>query len=206
MASRPHKGAIRRENETRIKRAAERIFSEQGYRGASIGMIAELAEVPKPNVYYYFGSKEELYQAVIEDICASWLKAGDDFHVDNAPRDAVKSYVLEKMDLARERPHASRVWAMEIARGAPVIKSYLKNTVRPWLREKEEVINQWIKDGQIKPVDGRAFIFMIWATTQHYADFEAQITVINDGRGLTDAKFSDARQSVCDLILHSLQL
>lgn len=198
-----HKAGIRRENVTKIMAAAESVFAEKGFKGASVGAIADRANVPKPNVYYYFGTKEDLYRRVIEDVCGIWLHAADTFDVSDDPEDAIRSYVDAKMDLARERPNGSRLWAIEMASGAPFLQTYLKETVKPWLESREKVLQGWIAEGRLKPMNTRYFFYMIWATTQNYADFEAQINIMNDGEPLSDHQFAEAKESVIRMVLQS---
>ena len=198
-----HKAAIRRENVTKILAAAESVFAEKGFNGASVGLIAERANVPKPNVYYYFGNKEDLYRRVIEHVCTVWLHAADTFDVTDDPEKAIRRYVASKMDLARERPNGSRLWAIEMASGAPFLQDYLENTVKPWLYSREEVLQKWIDEGRLKSMNTRYFLYMIWATTQSYADFEAQINVMNGGEPLSDEAFEDAKKNVIHMVLQS---
>lgn len=201
-----HKSGIRRENVAKILAAAETVFAEKGYKGASVGLIAERAGVPKPNVYYYFGNKEDLYRKVIENICSMWLHAADTFDEVDDPFQAFESYILSKMDLSRARPHGSRLWAIEMAAGAPFLQGYLKDTVKPWLESRERVVNRWIAEGKMAPVNARHLFYMIWGTTQHYADFEAQINAMNDGAPLTNEQFEEAKQNVARLIENAVGL
>lgn len=201
-----HKAAIRRENVSKIMIAAESVFAEKGFKGASVGLIADRANVPKPNVYYYFGNKEELYRRVIENICSIWLHAADSFDASDDPETAIRRYVAAKMDLARERPNGSRLWAIEMASGAPFLQDYLANEVKPWLTSREQVLQKWIDEGRLKPMNTRYFMYMVWATTQNYADFEAQINVMNDGEPLTDDQFEQAKASVISMVLKSAGL
>jgi TetR/AcrR family transcriptional regulator len=46
------KGGIRRANEARILRAAERVFAKAGFAGARMAEIAAAAGVPKANLHY----------------------------------------------------------------------------------------------------------------------------------------------------------
>ncbi len=62
------KPSIRQENERVILAAAEAVFAEQGFGGATMAAIAARAGVPKPNVHYYFPTKEKLYRAVVERV------------------------------------------------------------------------------------------------------------------------------------------
>ena len=71
------RGRIRRENEARILEAAERVFAETGLAGATMAQIAQAAGLPKANLHYYFGTKEQLYQAVLTAILELWLDATD---------------------------------------------------------------------------------------------------------------------------------
>ncbi|WP_417465364.1 TetR family transcriptional regulator C-terminal domain-containing protein [Kordiimonas sp.] len=201
-----HKAGIRRENVAKILVAAETVFAEKGFKGASVGLIAERAGVPKPNVYYYFGAKEDLYRRVIEGVCSIWLHAADTFDETEDPAQALRTYVASKMDLARSRPHGSRLWAIEMASGAPFLQDYLVGTVKPWLESRERVLERWIAEGKLAPVKSRYLFYMIWATTQHYADFAAQIDVMNEGEPLNDTQFEEAKATVIDLVLKSVGL
>lgn len=201
-----HKAAIRRENVDKILAAAERVFAEKGFKGASVGEIAELAGVPKPNIYYYFGTKEDLYRHVIEDVCEIWVQAADTFDTAESPEAAIRDYVIAKMDLARQRPYGSRLWAIEMASGAPFLKVYMEQTLKPWLESREQLLEGWVAEGKLSTLNIRHFFYMIWATTQKYADFEPQIRVINGGKALSDAEFDEAKKSVVQMVLRSAGL
>lgn len=203
---RGHKSGIRRENVAKILAAAETVFAEKGFKGASVGLIAERAGVPKPNVYYYFGAKEDLYRRVIEGVCSIWLHAADTFDETEDPAEALRIYVSSKMDLARNRPHGSRLWAIEMASGAPFLQEYLIGTVKPWLESREAVLERWVAEGKLAPIKARYLFYMIWATTQNYADFEAQINVMNEGERLSDEQFQDAKETVIAIVLKAVGL
>ena len=112
------KPSIREENERVIVAAAEAEFAEQGFGGATMAAIAARAGVPKPNVHYYFPTKERLYRAVVERVLTAWLEAASSFDTSEDPTDALTSYIGAKMDLARTMPLGSQIWASEIMRGA----------------------------------------------------------------------------------------
>ena len=65
-------GAIRQRNRQLIINAAVREFAQKGFSGTTVQSIADRAELPKPNVHYYFGSKETLYQEVLTHILSLW--------------------------------------------------------------------------------------------------------------------------------------
>ena len=195
---------IRRENERLILDAAERVFAEAGFGGARMQLIADLAGLPKANLHYYFATKEDLYRRVVQQIFEIWLEAATSF--DNAPDPAsgIGAYVDAKMDISRRHPHGSKVWATEVMHGAPVIQDYLETTLRDWTDGRIAVIQRWIDTGQMAPVNPRHLLYMLWATTQHYADFGHQIETLNDGQPLTDSQWADAKATVKTIILRGI--
>ena len=202
----PRKPSIRETNEKRIMAAAEEVFAQVGFNGATTGAIARLAGVPKANLHYYFSTKAELYRRVTEDVCEHWLAAARAFDETDDPKTAIGGYIRAKMEQARTRPFGSRVWALEILRGAPVIDGYLHDTLKTWFEGRKAKLGEWIAAGKMQPVDPQTLLFMIWGTTQHYADFAHQISVLNADQDLTDAQFENATEEVCRIILTGIGL
>ncbi|MXN64781.1 TetR family transcriptional regulator [Stappia sp. GBMRC 2046] len=195
------KSAVRAENERMILKAAEAVFADHGFRGATTGMIAERAGIPKANLHYYFPTKEALYRRVVEHIFNIWLDAANSFDESDDPVEALTAYISKKMDISREHPMGSKVWANEILHRAPVIQDYLETTLRDWTASRASVIERWIAQGRIAPIDPNALLYMIWATTQHYADFNHQIDTLNGGRPLTGEQFAEAKKTVIQIVL-----
>lgn len=198
---RSKKSATRAENEQLILFAAENVFAEFGFKGATTGMIAERAGLPKANLHYYFPTKLALYRKVVENIFQIWLQAADTFDDCDDPREALTRYIGAKMDISREHPMGSKVWANEILQKAPVIQDYLETTLIEWTNTRIAVIERWIAEGKMAPTDPRNLLYMIWATTQHYADFHHQIETLNNGAPLSDAQFETAKATVVNIIL-----
>lgn len=206
MATQPRKIEIREANEALILQAAEKIFAKSGFKGAATADIAREAGIPKANVHYYFNTKDELYREVLRHVLNDWMSAAITFEAQDDPTEALRAYVIAKMEFSRKRPYGSRVWAREIMSGAPVLDNFLATTLKAWLNERTGIIRRWILEGKIKPVEPRALMYMIWATTQHYADFERQIIVLNDGKALDDKSYRQRTEQVVDLVLGSVGL
>ncbi len=198
------KAAIREENERAILQAAEAVFAEYGFAGATTSRIAELAGIPKANLHYYFPTKERLYRRVIDDIFTIWLDAAASFDDCDDPVEALTQYIHKKMDISREHPMGSKVWANEIIHRAPVIHDYLETTLRDWTASRVAIIEKWIAAGKIARVEPRYLLYMIWATTQHYADFNHQIATLNGDKPLSDAQFQRAKDDATQIILRGI--
>lgn len=191
----------------RIMKAAEKVFSESGFRGATTSAIAEEAELPKANIHYYFGTKEKLYRAVLDDIVEVWLSSFKALGESDDPAATLSDYVRAKMELSKSRPEASRVFANELIRGAPRINTYLSTELKDWVDEKAALIDTWIEQGKMAPVDSKHLIFHIWALTQTWADFESQWSaILGRENGLTDEDFEVATNNIITTVLRTCGL
>lgn len=195
---------IRRENERVILDAAEKVFAEAGFGGATMQLIADMAGLPKANLHYYFATKEDLYRRVVQQIFEIWLDAASSFDDAPGPVEGIGAYIDAKMDISRTHPHGSKVWASEVMHGAPVIQDYLESTLRDWTNGRIAVIQRWIDAGKMRPVNPRHLLYMLWATTQHYADFGHQIQTLNGGKPLSDKQWAEAKASVKEMVLRGI--
>lgn len=200
------KGQIRQANETRILAAAERVFAGAGFGGATMAAIADEAGLPKANLHYYFGSKEDLYRAVLAHTLQDWLVPTHVITSEADPRTAIEAYIRAKMALAMQRPHASRVFANELLHGAPVVKQLLATDLRTLVQAKAEVIAQWVHSGRMAPVDPLHLFFTLWAATQTYADFEVQVCAVLGQNTFAAAEQARATEHVVSLLLRGCGL
>ncbi|WP_204113062.1 TetR/AcrR family transcriptional regulator [Shimia biformata] len=194
----------RQESETLILAAAEKVFSEAGFGGATMQLIADVAGLPKANLHYYFPTKEALYRQVVQNIFQIWLQAADIFDAADGPAEGLGAYIDAKMEISRRHPEGSKVWATEVMHGAPVIQDYLETTLLDWTDGRAKVIERWIEEGRMDPIDPRHLLYMLWATTQHYADFGHQIETLNGGKSLSNAQWEAAKTSVKQIILRGI--
>ena len=201
-----HKIEIRRRNVKKILLAAEKVFAEKGYGGTAMADIAEQAELPRSNLHYYFSTKDELYRAVLLDLLEVWKQDAQCFEVFDDPRVVLSSYIRAKMNHSRSRPYGSKVWANEIIHGAPVLGVTLDEGLYDWAKMKEAKIRQWVEGKRILAVEPSALLYMIWASTQHYADFSHQVAVLNEHQALSEPQFERAVHTVTSVILRGIGL
>lgn len=197
---------IRKANEALILETAERVFATSGFEGASIAKIAREAGLPKANIHYYFKTKSDLYREVLRHILEDWMSAATTFSNHAEPEEALRTYIEAKMVYSRARPYGSRVWASEIMSGAPVMEEFLGTILKQWVDKQARIMRRWIRDGKIKPIHPRALLYMIWATTQHYADFERQIVILNGGKEISKREYGQRTEQVVSMILSSVGL
>lgn len=199
-------GRIRERNREVILAAAEHEFVLHGYRGATIQGIAERADLPKSNVLYYFSNKKKIYAAMFEDILGRWNAVFSTVTAADDPAEALSSFIRTKVELARTHPMASRLFAMEIIQGAPFLMTHLRTNMREWVRGRAAVIQQWIDEGRMAPVDPVQLIFLIWSSTQHYADFQVQILMVENKAEYEKQDFDHAAAFLTQMILRGCGL
>ena len=174
----PRKTRIQAQNQELILDAALEVFSVYGFRGSTVDQIARKCGLSKPNLLYYFRRKEDIYIAVLERTLSDWLEPLRALDAGGDPVAELSRYISVKIRLSRERPGASRLFANEILHGATAIGAFLKGPLKELVDAKAAVIAQWIAEGRLAPVDPYHLIFAIWATTQHYADFDVQVRAV----------------------------
>ncbi|WP_213879704.1 TetR/AcrR family transcriptional regulator [Pseudomonas sp. dw_358] len=192
---------IRQKNEETIIQAAEDEFARHGFKGTSMNTIAVKAGLPKANLHYYFTNKLGLYVAVLSNIIELWDSTFNNLDANDDPAEALTRYIRAKMEFSRRQPQASRIFAMEIISGGECLSEYFSQDYRLWFSGRAQVFQDWIEAGKMDPVDPVHLIFLLWGSTQHYADFATQICRVTGRSRLTKQDFETAGDNLIRIIL-----
>lgn len=187
---------IQRRNREIILEGALTAFSVSGFRGATIDQIAGEAGLSKPNVLYYFASKDEIHKTLLTTLLDMWLAPLSNIDPDGEPLQEVLDYVAAKLRMSRQYPRESRLFAYEILRGAPHLTEILGGRLRQTVEDAVEIFQGWMQSGQLRTVEPHHLIFSIWSMTQHYADFDVQVRAV---LGQGHDPFSEAQEFLDDL-------
>jgi TetR/AcrR family transcriptional regulator len=194
-------GRIRQKNEDAIIKAAEEEFARHGFKGTSMNTIAQNVGLPKANLHYYFNNKLGLYQAVLSNILELWDSTFNNLTVDDDPATALAGYIRAKMEFSRRHPKASRIYAMEVISGGETLSQMLSQDYQTWFRGRAAVFAAWSAAGKMDPVDPVHLIFLLWGSTQHYADFTSQICRVSGRSRLTKQDYQEAGDNLICIIL-----
>ncbi|MSU92255.1 HTH-type transcriptional regulator RutR [Rhodobacteraceae bacterium 2CG4] len=194
---------IQRQKTRAILDAALEVFSQHGFRGATLDQIADAAGLSKPNLLYYFEGKEAIHRTLLHRLLDTWLDPLRQLDPAGEPLREIRAYLLRKLEMSRDYPRESRLFANEMLQGAPRISDEIQGELKALVDEKAQVIRGWVEAGRLAPVDPYHLIFSIWATTQHYADFEVQVRGIL-GAG-ADGHFHDAARFLTQLYTGGLK-
>lgn len=173
---------IQQKNSETILEAALDVFSTFGFRGATLDQIAEVAGLSKPNLLYYFPSKEAMHQALLTRLLDTWLDPLREMDENGDPVTEILGYVRRKIELSRDFPRESRLFANEILQGAPRMQDAIEGDLKHLVDQKSVILTRWMDQGRIARLPPQHLLFSIWALTQHYADFDMQVrTVLGPG-------------------------
>jgi TetR/AcrR family transcriptional regulator len=190
---------IQKKNHSAIKAAGLKVFAQFGFRGSTLDQIAAESGLSKPNILYYFSSKEAIYEALLDQLLTDWLQPVRDIDPAGDPVEEILIYARHKLKMSRLYPRESRLYANEIIQGAPRIKSVLTGELRDVIATLAQLIKNWSEAGLIRVIDPYHLIFSIWAMTQHYADFDVQVRAI-----LGDVDPFDGAQAYLEAMLRGL--
>ncbi|MBE0693351.1 MAG: TetR family transcriptional regulator C-terminal domain-containing protein [Aquamicrobium sp.] len=196
---------IQTEKREIILEAALEVFSQHGYRGATIDQIAEAAGMSKPNLLYYFRSKEDIHVTLMQRLLETWLAPLKELDDIGDPLAELSAYIRRKLEMARDYPRESRLFANEILQGAPRIMPMIEGELKSLVDEKVKIIRGWMMAGRIARTDPYHLIFSIWATTQHYADFDVQVRAVLGPQRGGEGRFEDAARFLEQLFLDGLK-
>ena len=193
--------------EADILAAAKRLFAQRGFGGVSLDHVAREVGASKQNLLYYFPSKEELYRRVLHGVLDVWLSYMDALgqHPDD-PEQALREYIAGKLRFSREHPNDSRVYANEVVSGAPIFSAEIAARVIPAVQADVAILNRWAERGLCRAVDGRHLMVLLWASTQVYADWASQISLVLGKPALEEADFAAAEALIVDMVLRTVLL
>jgi TetR/AcrR family transcriptional regulator len=169
---------IQQKNSETILEAALDVFSIYGFRGATLDQIAEVAGLSKPNLLYYFPSKEAMHQALLTRLLDTWLDPLREMDENGDPVAEILAYVRRKIELSRDFPRESRLFANEILQGAPRMQDAIEGDLKQLVDQKSVILTRWMDQGRIARLPPQHLLFSIWALTQHYADFDMQVRAV----------------------------
>ena len=137
-----------------IIEVATREFAEKGLAGARIDVIAEAMRTSKRMIYYYFGSKEGLYLAVLEEAYRRTRAIESDLHLDDLPpEDALRRLVGFTVDYQLANPDFIRLVMNEnMHRGEYITQSATIQELNiPVIHAVRDVYQRGVAAGVFRP-------------------------------------------------------
>jgi AcrR family transcriptional regulator len=191
----------------KILLSARKEFAEYGLAGARVDRIASRAGVNKAMIYYYFRSKENLYQTVIsQQLSQVRILAEEIITTEVNPESLLLRLAELYNSLLENQEDLVPIFLREVASGGERIRRTLKQIItgKGLGKKVKEIIEQGRKRGLFRDVDTKQAIISFMGMNMFYlimAPIVNSVWEIKDGK-----KFRKKRPSeVVDLFLHGLK-
>jgi len=195
----------------RIKAAAWEVFVEKGRDGARMQEIAERARANKAMIYYYFTSKDILFEEILRDIYRQIFHSAlsEVLKQDVEPDILIKSLVETYMDFVAEHPHLPRVMACEIQTSNPIVAKVIKDVFKKGQFDLPKEFSAQLKKqarlGKIRKLDPEQTLISLLGMCLF--SFIAKPIIFEFGNisEKDEAKFIKKRkQAIIDLLLNGM--
>ncbi len=152
-----------RDTKSRLMEAAGRVFSEKGFKTATVRDICRLAGANVAAVHYHFGDKAGLYKALLDEAFELGLKRyppamglADDAPAEKRLFAFVHSFLLRMLGDGRDA-WCGKLMAMELNEPTPALDHLVERYITPMSRRLRRIAADLLADGT-KPDDARAFL------------------------------------------------
>ena len=155
----------------RILMAALALFADGGYHGTTVDAIVARAEINKRMVYYYFGSKEKLYEAVMMEAYRKLEKLEEATVVDTPTTEGwIRGMVTTYFAFLRENPEFNKLILWEnLNKGQGISSLRTRINKFPILKRLETVIQEGVARGHLRPdLDPRHLLVSLIGLCQIY--------------------------------------
>jgi len=185
---------------SRILDAAEEVFAERGYAGATLRDVAERAGLRTPSLYNHFESKESLYGAVLERGIGPVLAALADF-VDGGDARLESRRLIERvMTLLAQRPNLPRLVLHETLAGGRLLSPMLREWIAPTFARAHEIVAANPAAARWRPEQVPLLVLAMYHVVVGYFTIAPLYEAVNGDDLLRDHALAEQTQFLGDLV------
>jgi TetR/AcrR family transcriptional regulator len=188
-----------------ILKAAERIYAECGMAGARTDAIAAAAGVNKALLYYYFQSKEGLYQAVVGSQLQQFQQqAREVLSAKGAAGPILLRYVSYHFDFIGTHPNYPRIFQRMMMEGDPALELMIREHSVPLKKQLVAVLERGIRSGEFRRLDKGHTIVSIAGLAAHYFNIAPALRLITGQDPYSKANLATRKAEVLKFIRYAL--
>lgn len=157
------------DTKNRILKAAKKLFSERGYDGCNVDLIADRAEVNKATIYYHFKSKSLLYDSVLELNLKRFLKrVRKEVHIHNSPEKKLEAFANTYASNFADNRQMAPLMLRELASDGTHLTDRTRNVLREIIEEVDTILEEGKRSGLFKDTISFIPYFMIVGSMNIY--------------------------------------
>jgi TetR/AcrR family transcriptional regulator len=187
----------------RVLDAAEAVFAERGFGGATTREIAARAGIAKRMLFYYFASKEAVYRAVLERVVGGMVGIHEQFRSDPGPVGLAEA--MEGIThFAAANLSAVRVLTREMMDGGPYVAELAEKYLGPLFAAGAAEVERNMEAGIFRPGDPMHVLINVAGLTLYYFQMLPLLARIWERDPLAPATLTERAAAVRDSLLHGL--
>jgi TetR/AcrR family transcriptional regulator len=191
------------ETRVRILSAAEEVFGERGYAGATTREIAERAGIGKRMLFYYFPTKDAVYRAVLERIIVGLCAIYE--HTRHEPGPVGMADGVDALTyFAAEHLTAMKVWLREIMDGGPHLEDLTRRYMAPLYERAGNGVAKNMASGAFRAGDPMHVLVHVGGMTLFYFLIAPMLRLIWDRDPLDPAVLRERAAAARECLLHGL--
>jgi AcrR family transcriptional regulator len=164
---------------------ATRLFATQGFDGTALQQIADAVGIRKPSLLYHFASKEELHQAVLDDVLGRWKDTLPELLLaataGEGQFDAITRAILS---FFAEDPDRARLLIREALDEPDAMRERLATHVRPVVANLARYVERGKEQGRVYPdLDAEAYLFQMVVFVLCSVAFSESFSTLMPGSG-----------------------
>jgi TetR/AcrR family transcriptional regulator len=188
-----------------ILKAAERIYAECGLAGARTEAIAAAARVNKALLYYYFKSKDGLYQAVVGSQIREFQQQARKVLSAKGPAGPILlRYVSYHFDFIGTHPHYPRIFQRMMMEGDRALERMIREHSVPLMNLLTVVLERGMRSGEFRRMDKGHTIVSIGGLTAHYFNIAPAFRLITGQDPYSKANLATRKAEVLKFIRYAL--
>jgi len=189
-----------------LLQSAIRLLNERGMGNVSLNDVARDAKLNPALVTYYFGSKDNLFQAVVEQVVGEWraevLAAVPE---DAAPEEALRLRARATMHFLRRYPYLTRL----IIHQMMTVKSkesrfFIENFARVNFEEHTALLRKGVEAGDFRPVEPLFYFVHYIALGDLYANLRPMMERLGGKPDVDDARFEAFVDAMIEMLIHGI--
>ena len=188
-----------------ILKAAERIYAECGLAGARTEAIAAAAGVNKALLYYYFKSKEGLYQAVVGSQLREFQEQASEVLSAAGPAGPIlMRYVSYHFDFIGTHPNYPRIFQRMMMEEDRALERTIREFSLPLKKMLARVLERGMRSGEFRRMDTGHTIVSIAGLAAHYFNIAPAFRLVTGQDPYSKANLAKRKAEVLKFIRYAL--
>jgi TetR/AcrR family transcriptional regulator len=188
-----------------ILTAAAQSFAQAGLAGARTDAIAAAAGVNKAMLYYYFKSKEALYEAVLEEHFREFNRQALALLAEpDSPRSLLLRYVALHFDFISAKRRYAALFQQAMTAGGALPERLVRKFFLPRSRAVDRLLARGIRAGEFRRVDRFHAAVSLVALIVFYFSAAPVLQRLGHADAYSESNLRRRKQEVLDFVRHSL--